>query len=237
MEGFTKSQVEKAAEAKQLYAKLAYPSMKDFEWAVLTNQIQNCPITKADIKAAQVIWGKDICALKGKTVRGKAPKVEGITLQLPPEIKEQNKEVFLTLDVFFVNKIPFLVTLSRKIVFTTANHLANRKMATIFKAFKEIYKYYLQRGFRITEVHADHEFDALRSFVNDMPRAPRLNITSADEHVPEVERRIRVIKERVRAVRHSLPFDRVPRMITIHMVLHVVKILNYFPTKGGISAT
>jgi hypothetical protein len=120
-------------------------------------------------------------------VRGKAPKVEGITLQLPPEIKEQNKEMFLTLDVFFVNKIPFLVTLSWKIVLTTANHLANRKMATIFKTFKKIYKYYLQQGFRITEVHADHEFDALQSVINNMPRAPRLNITSADEHVPEVE--------------------------------------------------
>jgi hypothetical protein len=86
-------------------------------------------------------------------------------------------------------------------------------------------------------VHANHEFDALQSFINDMPRAPRLNITSADEHVPEVERCIRVIKERVRAIRHSLPFDQVPQMITIHMVLHVVKILNYFPTKRGISAT
>lgn len=127
------------------------------------------------------------------------------------------------------------MTLSRKIDFTAVNHLANRKANVIFAAFKEIYKYYLQRGFRITEVHADNEMGALRSFITDMPRGPTINLASADEHVPEIERRIHVVKERTRGTRHSLPFDRIPRMMTIHMVLNVVKLLTYFPTKAGFS--
>ena len=36
-----------------------------------------------------------------------------------------HKEVFLTCDIFFVNKIPFFLTLSQKIYFTTGNHLEN----------------------------------------------------------------------------------------------------------------
>jgi hypothetical protein len=48
-EGFTKKQVEGAKLARRLYAKLAFPSIKDFEWAVVSNQIQDCSVTKSDI--------------------------------------------------------------------------------------------------------------------------------------------------------------------------------------------
>ena len=42
---------------------------------------------------------------------------------------------------FFVNKIQFFLALSRKIYFTEVNHLANRTVPEIFKAFKEVYQY------------------------------------------------------------------------------------------------
>jgi hypothetical protein len=59
-----------------------------------------------------------------------------------------------------------------------------------------------------------------------------VNLTSANEHVPEIERRMRVVNERCRATRHSLPFHTIPKLMTIHIVLNVVKLLNFFPTKG-----
>jgi hypothetical protein len=62
-------------------------------------------------------------------------------------------------------------------------------------------------------------------------------LASAHEHVPEAERRIRVVKERTRAIRYGLPFDRMPRLMTINMVLYAARMLNYFPVKGGISDT
>jgi hypothetical protein len=46
-------------------------------------------------------------------------------------------------DIFFINKIPFFLTLSHMIYFTAVNHLANKIMSEIFKAFEEIYQYYL----------------------------------------------------------------------------------------------
>jgi hypothetical protein len=45
------------------------------------------------------------------------------------------------------------------------------------------------------------------------------------------------VKERCRATRHSLPYERIPKLMTIHIVLNVVKLLNFFPTKGGVSDT
>ena len=63
--------------------------------------------------------------------------------------------------MFFVNGVPFFLALSRKMCFTDVNHLANRKLETIFKAFKEMYSYYMKRGFHITTIHADGEFSPL----------------------------------------------------------------------------
>jgi hypothetical protein len=67
-----------------------------------------------------------------------------------------------------------------------------------------------------------------------------INLASANEHVPEIERIIRIVKERCRSTRHSLPFETIPKLMTIHIVLNVlnvVKLLNFFPTKGGVSDT
>ena len=132
--------------------------------------------------------------------------------------------------------IPFFLTLSRKICFTTVTHLTNRKTATIFAAFKSIFMYYLQKGFHIVTVTADNEFAPLAELMYQLPGAPTLNLTSANEHEPYIERRIRVVKERTRAVRHSIPFTQIPTKMLTHMVFFVVKLLNYFPAKGGVSA-
>jgi hypothetical protein len=148
------------------------PSIKDFKWIIRSHQIKDCPVTIQDVD---------------------------VFVKVPKELMKLHQEVFLTVDIFFVNKIPFFLSLSRKITFTAVNHLANRTVPNIFKAFKEIYQYYLQHGFRITVLHADGEFGALKILIESMPGGPMVNLASANEHVPDIERRIRVVKERCRA--------------------------------------
>ena len=234
---FTKRQIKAAEEAKSLYSKLAYPSMNDFKWIIRSHQIKNCPVLVRDIDTAWKTWGKDIAALKGKTTRTKPLPVSWDLVEVPKEILKLHKEVFLTADIFFVNRIPFFLTLSRVICFTAVNHLANRTVPHIFKAFKKIYLYYLHRGFRITTVHVDGEFEPLKPLIEAIPGGPFVNLASANEHAPEIERRVRVVKERVRATRHGLPHSRIPKLMVIYMVLNAVKILSFFPTKGGVSDT
>ncbi len=95
--------------------------------------------------------------------------------------------------------------------------------------------YYLQKGFQIVTVTADNEFAPLAELMYELPGVPTLNLTSANEHEPNVERRIRVVKERTRAVQHSIPFTQIPAKMLTHMIFFVVKLLNYFPAKGGVS--
>ena len=80
--------------------------------------------------------------------------------------------------------------------FTAVNNLGSRKVVEIFKASKEIYLYYLQRGFHIQMVSADGEFAPLKPLIESIPGGLTANLASANEHVPEIERRIWVVKER-----------------------------------------
>jgi hypothetical protein len=99
--------------------------------------------------------------------------------------------------------------------------LADRTVPQIFKAFKafkEIYQYYLQRGFHITMVHADGKCAPLKTLIKAMIGGPMFNLASANKHVPEIERWIRVVEERCRATRHRLPFHTIPKLMTIHVV-------------------
>ncbi len=87
----------------------------------------------------------------------------------------------------------------------------------------------------MTFITGDVEFAPLEQFTNLLMGAPRLNLTSANEHKPFIERRICVVKERVWSIRHSIPFQTIPKIIMTHMVFYAVKLLNYFPEKGDVS--
>ena len=64
-----------------------------------------------------------------------------------------------------------------------------------------------------------------------------VNTPAAREHVQEVERKIRLIKERERCILNTLPFKRMPRLVLIELVHHVVLWLNAFPAKSSVSDT
>ena len=66
---------------------------------------------------------------------------------------------------------------------------------------------------------------------------PMVNLMGADEHVPEIDKIIWAVKERCRDTRHSLPFMRLPFILTINILLNNVKLLGYFHTTSVILTT
>jgi hypothetical protein len=113
-------------------------------------------------------------------------------VKVPSAILKLHRQVTVAADLFFVNQIPFFLTYSRRICFTAVNHLTDRLLKTIFKANHEIHFFYLKRGFHITTLNVDGEFAPLKVPIQSMPGGPRVNLTSGSEHIPEIERRIRV---------------------------------------------
>ena len=177
---FTKRQIKGAEQARRLYKCLSHPSITDFKWVLCSNGIKNCPVSLKDAEIAEKVWGSNIGTLKGKTTRRAAGAVEMEDLiPIPPYLTEENKEIVLAINICFVNKIPFFVMLSRNLCFTTSTHLENRTLNTIFKAFKGIYKYYYDNGFRITTVMADSEFTALQTLFSTLVGSPNINLTAA----------------------------------------------------------
>jgi hypothetical protein len=126
-------------------------------------------------------------ALKGKTTWTKPDPVARDFEKIPVELLKLYKEVYITADRFFVNKIPFFLMLSCKICFTVINHLTYRTVPQIFMAFNEICQYYLQHGFCITTVHADEEFAPLKVLIESLPGEAMVNLASPNEHVPDIE--------------------------------------------------
>jgi hypothetical protein len=92
---------------------------------------------------------------------------------------------------------------------------------------------YLMRGFRIVVVKDDQECVSISDLEAGLPTMPRLDWAAASQHCGLIERNIRFLKEKIRSLRHSVPFEREPGIMVVHMVLHVVKFVNGFPRKGG----
>ena len=93
-----------------------------------------------------------------------------------------------------MNNLPFLITISRNIKFGRVECLPSRKQEDIFAGIQNVIKLYNKRGFHITTVLADPEFESHKSDLHDKYNIS-LNVASAGEHVPEVERFICTTKE------------------------------------------
>ena len=69
--------------------------------------------------------------------------------------------------------------------------------------------------------------------VRDKLEIIEVNTTAAREHVPEIERHISLIKERVRCTTRDFPFNTIPRMVFIHVVYTCVMWINAITRKAG----
>ncbi len=79
------------------------------------------------------------------------------------------------------------------------------------------------KAFRIVVLSGDQEFVALSELTGKLPSAPRLNWATASQHCALIKRSIRFLREKIRSLRHRLPFDWVPGIMVVRMVLHIIE--------------
>ena len=232
---YTKRQIAGAEKARALYQVIGYPSLRDFLHLLQTNQIKNCPVTAEDVKICQKIYGPDVYALKGKTVRHKPRAVVNDYLEIPRELISAHQGIILFADVMFIDGVPMMVTLSKNVRLITITYIPLRDKDTLLWALDDVFRKYNMSGFEIKEFHADPEFQCVTKELED--NGITCNICAAEEHVPDIERIIRVIKERYRAMYHAAPFSMWTKLMVIRGAANVAKWLNTFPPSGGISPT
>jgi hypothetical protein len=211
------------------------PELKDFLEYLDANSIPNCPIHRQDAINAHAIFGRDLGSIQGKTTRRKLKAViSAAANNLPKEIMLHYRDITLCIDIMFVNKIPFFLSISRNIRFITAEVLDNRKHATLVAALQRIHGIYRKRGFCIINIVGNSEFECTLGAVATNLQS-ELNICGEDEHVPDIERCICTIKERTCCTYSVTPFDHFPLRMIIEMVFLSVFWVNAFPHKLGIS--
>ncbi|KAG7361762.1 hypothetical protein IV203_036863 [Nitzschia inconspicua] len=84
-------------------------------------------------------------------------------------------------------------------------------------------------------IHADSEYQAVLEHFKNSSNKIEYNLATANEHVPQAERNIQTIKERVRATYHSLPFKAIPKLFIKEPMAETANKLNFFPPKNGVS--
>ena len=91
----------------------------------------------------------------------------------------------------------------------------------------------MARGFTVAHIRGDGEFECIEPSI----RPIQLYVAAKDEHIPEVERSIRTIKDAVRTTIYGLPYKFYPKIMLKHLIKHVCHLLNLFPSQNGVSST
>ena len=137
----------------------------------------------------------------------KTPKevnVDENVAEIPEELSRELEKV-----TFFVEKIPFLTTMSRKLLFTTARALKNIEFNVVFEAIMEV-SFYKTHKHVVDIILSDNEFGPLKERLRKEAEV-NLNLAAPYEHVPEFERNIRLIKERMRSMLAGMPYKKLPK--------------------------
>ena len=124
---YTERDYSRAVLARQIQKIIGRPSTRAFIKIVDNKLLPNCPITRDDIIAAEDIFGPDLGSLKGKTVRAGSERVQVRITDLPITIMGRYREVTLTADIMFVNKLPFFMSISRSMMMTNRQWLPSQE--------------------------------------------------------------------------------------------------------------
>ncbi len=110
MEGYTQREVKDARAACEAQAMLGHPTDRDFLGMVCSGMILNCPVTPSAVQNANLIFGPNLAGVRGRTVRRPPESATTNYVQIPRALLEQHQRVTLAVDVMFVNRVPFLVS-------------------------------------------------------------------------------------------------------------------------------
>lgn len=220
---YTKREIKDALRARAFVRRLAYPSSRAAIDMLSSGAILNCPVTSHDIQRSLDIYGEQVGSLKGKTTasRSVVVKIEHIPL---PHVAE--RELTLYADIMFVNGEPYLLVVALPLGLVLVKDLTARSAPVLIKAFQVMLNDLRSRGFTPRYLLSDREGGVAK--VSDQLGLV-FNPSGAGQHVPVIERKIRLVKERVRAVCGGLPF-KVPTNLLKWVVFYCVSRLNMMPS-------
>ena len=101
------------------------------------------PLTFRDIKKSNKNFCLDVPSMKGKSVKRRPEAVVRNYVEIPKEILKMNNNLEVSVDLMDFNKMPFLVSVSKQLKFSTIEYIPNRsykELAISVNKMLDIYK-------------------------------------------------------------------------------------------------
>jgi hypothetical protein len=193
----------------------------------------NCPVTPTAVQSANQIFCPNLAGVRGQTVRRPLESMTTNHVKIHRAILEEHQQVTLVVNVMFVNGVPFLDSVSQGINLVTAEHTPSCTTTQLAASIRHIMDLCSDGGFQVGTVLMDNKFEKLRVLIPILI----VNTTAAKEHMPEEARYTYLPDQRVwdRGILNTLPFKKMPQIILIELIYHVVLWLNAFPTNSRVS--
>ena len=218
--------VKKAREARRIAECLGHESDSTL-WKILhSGTYLNMGITPDDVRRAREIYGPSVPLLKG-TGTQKKPAHHRLPFQV--EYNAAKNQV-LHIDILFVAAQPYLLSVSKPLNLTACKKLQTKKTRNVRDALINAIDAYKMHDYNVVKVSFDNE-PVLHAAVSNIPGvtpSPR----GSGMHEKVAESKARRLKERIRAILHSLPFE-LPMILLEHLIHFVVKLRNSIPVDGS----
>jgi hypothetical protein len=160
IEGYTQCEVEEACTASEAQAMIGHPTNQNFIGMVHSGIIANCPMSPTAMLNANCIFGPDLAGVRGQMVKRPPESVTTSHVQIPRALLEWHQRVMLAVDVMFVNRVPFLVSVSRGLNLVKAEYTPSRMVKQLAAAagITRVMELSLRGGFHVGTVLMDNEF-------------------------------------------------------------------------------
>ena len=230
-EYFTRAEIEGADASRILQPRIGWPS-SEYKYYLASNQLNDCPVNPDDVARADAIYGPLVPLCKGKMVRRRPQHSANIKrVPLPPPVLQHHRVDTMSMDFLFVQGHPYLLMRARTFKFQAINACRGRGKIETSAAIKAFRKLFVSRGLDISTAWADNEFEKVRDHVQPL----QVETVGRGEHVGDIERSIRVCKERVRCTTTSLPYKKYPKIMIDHNLQEKIFWGNAFAPQDYIS--
>ena len=222
---YSRAENKKAEQARDLQRKLDYVSDGTIHKMLGAGKFIDTDVTAKDIERSVDIFGKSVGSLQGMTTNRKPEPADTEPLQTTRQVQD------LHVDIMFVNQVPYMVSVLSEAEVVQVNRLASKGESDLYKELSRHMRYPERFGIIIGTVHVDGESAINSTYVKD--RVRNLDSRGGGSHVPVIERKIRTIKERARAVLNMLPFG-LTENLEEWLIKSAVYKLNLIPTRNSV---
>ena len=222
---YTKKEVEAARRVKEFSASMGHLSQGMLHSIVTTRRVQGIDFDHDDVNRAEAIYGQDLQAVRGKSVRHRIKKAD------PVAGKIVSPNCVLYTDIMFVCGLPFLISILKPLYLTLATLIKSRNVAEVKRAVDRQVATAHSEGFKVVEVSADGE-GAIGAMAVELEAAGcKVSIHGKSTDSADIDVKIRQVKNVVRSIT-VLPYFLLMAMVPFAVYFAVSKV-NMLPSRAN----